>query len=124
LKSLPENLNSPFGKEGTVELFFDKGEPFMHKIDKIWRTKSENKPQVLQLVSSIEQSDTKTSIGLQAADFLAWSVNRYHTYGLNDKYSNFGGGFIGVSRCLATPLWGMCFDFKELKELSEYYQHG
>ncbi|MFC1871376.1 DUF3800 domain-containing protein [Chloroflexota bacterium] len=114
LRALPENSGMPFGKEGRVELFFDKGESFMHWIDKKWRSKPNNKLQCpLQLVSSISAVDARDVIGLQAADFLAWHTNRYYTHGLNEE----SGAFAGISRVFATPLFDRYCDYDYLKGL-------
>jgi hypothetical protein len=69
LMALPENHDMPFGKEGTVQLFFDKGESFMHKVDRIWRSKP-NKELIgpLQLVSSIRAFDMREVIGCMSSD--------------------------------------------------------
>ncbi len=112
LMALPENRNLPFGKEGTVELFFDKGESFMNKIFRIWGSKPNNKLiGKLGLVSSIGAADSRNVIGLQAADFLAWHTNRYYTHGLTDKT----GSFAGIMRVLAAPMYEYYYDYEQLK---------
>ncbi len=113
LRALPENRNLPFGKEGTVELFFDKNEPFMHKVNRVWTRRPRNKlGHLLRLVSHIESADSHDVPGLQAADFLAWSTNRYHTHGLSDRF----GAFAGVSRVLATPTYERYYDYKRFRK--------
>jgi hypothetical protein len=117
LMILPENHKLPLGKEGTVELFFDKGESFMHKIDRIWRSKPNHKLEgPLQLVSHIGPTDMRVVIGLQAADFLAWHTNRYYTHGLDEET----GAFAGITRILATPTFARYYDYEQLKRLQTY----
>jgi hypothetical protein len=114
LKALPENPSMPFGKEGTVELFFDKGESFMNKVDRVWRSKSHDKLEgPLQLVSNIASADMHKTIGLQAADFLAWHTNRCYTHGLSEA----SGAFAGVARVLSTPTYDRYCDYEYLKIL-------
>lgn len=114
LKALPENLDLPFGKEGRVQLFFDRGESFMRKVDKIWRSKPNGKLEgPLQLVSSIERANMRDVIGLQAADFLAWDTNRRYTHGFKEAT----GAFAGITRVLAAPLFELYCDYEYLKGL-------
>lgn len=114
LRALPENLDLPFGKEGTLELFFDKGESFLNKVDRIWRAKPRNKLEgPLQLVSGIGSLDMHDVIGLQAADFLAWQTNRYHTHSLNEGT----GAFAGITRVLAAPMFEYYYDHEKLMGL-------
>lgn len=114
LMALPENLDLPFGKEGTLELFFDKGEPFKNKVDRMWRGKPRGKLKgPLQLVSGIGSVDMRDVIGLQAADFLAWNTNRYYTRSLNERT----GAFAGVTRVLAAPMFEHYYDYEQLKGL-------
>jgi hypothetical protein len=114
LRALPENLALPLGKEGRVELFFDKGESFMHKVDRIWRSKPNNRLKgPLQLVSSIAAADMREVIGLQAADFLAWHTNRYYTHGFDEPTGAIAQGM----RLFSTPLFEYYCDYEYLKGL-------
>jgi hypothetical protein len=114
LMALPENLALPIRKEGQIELFFDKGEPFMHKVDRIWRSKPNHQLKgPLRLVSSIVTADMRQVIGLQAADFLAWHTNRYYTYGFDEPTGALAQGM----RLFATPLFGDYYDYEYLKGL-------
>lgn len=68
-----EDLHS---RRQSIELFFDRNEPFRHQIQRVWqarRWKHRTKP--LKLVHNIQGSDRHTP-PLQAADFLAWHANR------------------------------------------------
>ena len=110
LMALPETLDKPFGKDGRVELYFDKNESFMCKVDRIWRSKPSNKLQgPLRLVTSIDAADSRNFAGLQAADFLAWHTNRYYTHGLGLK-----GAFAAITRVFATPLFSDYYDYEHL----------
>lgn len=112
LMALPENLSLPFGKEGTIQLFFDKNEPFRHKVERTWRKKPRKKLEhPLRLVSSIEEADLRDVIGLQAADFLAWSTNRYYVHGLTER-----GAFAGIARVLASPVFERYYDYNKLQK--------
>lgn len=111
LMALPENLDKPFGKEGTVELYFDKGESFMHKIDRIWRSKPNNQLEgPFRLVSNIGKADATEVIGLQAADYLAWHTNRHYAQDLNEL------SFACMSH-LAAPTFTRYCDYDFLKGL-------
>jgi hypothetical protein len=48
----------------------------------------------LQLVNSIAATDSRYALPIQAADFLAWHMNRYHITGCNTPY--FRAFFAGV----------------------------
>ncbi len=78
---LPDNASRPFGKDGTVELFFDKTESFMKHVDRDWRLNRKSRHASWNMVSSVRPSDSKTVYGIQAADFLAWNVNRHFVTG-------------------------------------------
>ena len=113
LMGLSENRGLPFGKEGKMQLFFDHDEPSMHKINRVWKSKPHYRLKgPLQLVHGIETADMRETIGLQAADFLAWQTNRYYTHGFDEPT----GAFAGIVRVLACPAFGEYFDYEHLKE--------
>ncbi|MDO8750412.1 MAG: DUF3800 domain-containing protein [Dehalococcoidia bacterium] len=74
---LPTDNSRPFGKDGTAELFFDKNESFMKHVYKEWKRRGAKRDVNWGLISSVGAVDSKTVYGLQAADFLAWNINRY-----------------------------------------------
>ena len=78
---LPNNASRPFGKDGAVELYFDKSESFMKHVDRDWRLNRKGRHPSWNMVSSVRPSDSKSVYGIQAADFLAWNVNRYFVTG-------------------------------------------
>ena len=78
---LPNDDSQQLGKDGTVELFFDKNEAFMKHPYKAWTQKPSKKDVNWGLISSIEPVDSDAVYGVQAADFLAWIVNRHRTAG-------------------------------------------
>ncbi len=113
LMSMPKDSNLPFGKKGMVELFFDKNEAFMHKVDRVWRSKPNKQLQgPLRLVSTIAQLDSRQRAGLQAADLLAWSTNRYYTHGMSDPI----GSLASTLRVFAAPAFTEYYDYSKLKK--------
>lgn len=117
LRALTENLDLPFGKEGKIELFFDKGEQFMHMVDRVWRSKPKGKLKgPLQMVSSIKTADMHDVIGLQAADILAWQTNRCYTHGFNEAT-----GALAKIIWFAAPTYHRYCDYDHLKEILTKY---
>lgn len=80
LRRLPQDPQKPSGhRRGTLELFFDRDEPFQPEIESAWqealrRPKGTRGP--LSLISSIKAASMKETPALQAADFLVWHINR------------------------------------------------
>lgn len=109
LMTLPEDLGKPFGKAGTVELTFDRGEQFRHKINRMWTARAGIRPAVMDLVSLVTDGDMRQLPGLQAADLLAWHTNRYRREGF------LGAPESGVFRVFATPNHETYFDYEALK---------
>jgi hypothetical protein len=86
LMALPDDPSKPFGKSGTVELFFDKGERFMHKINRVWRSKPYHKLKGYhRLISAVAAVEARHVYGVQAADSLAWETLRSHATGDKNK---------------------------------------
>lgn len=72
-----------------ISLAFDKAEPFYPIVDRVWKYKKGRRIWWQSLVRSIEQvSDMKACPQIQAADLLAWLVNRYHTVGVDDQWGS------------------------------------
>jgi len=68
-------------KDHEVMLYFDRGEPFMKQINRVWlRQRRLRKPGWAQQTRNIIPVDSGT-YAIQAADFIAWSVNREQTHG-------------------------------------------
>lgn len=64
-------------KRQSIELFFDRNEPFRHHILRVWEAFSwHRRPKPLRLVSAIGVTDREASAAIQAADYLAWHTNR------------------------------------------------
>lgn len=67
------------GRERCILLHFDRGEKFMHTVNRVWQ-KFKKEPnagwprQVLDIVST----NAVSCYPIQAADILAWITNRYH----------------------------------------------
>lgn len=90
LRRLPQKPGKPNGQRvGEVELVFDRGEPFKRQIEDAWRKatdRSRGQRGPLSLISDILEADWRTTPGLQAADFLAWSLNRLQTRGCQQSW--------------------------------------
>lgn len=108
LKALPENKQKPYGKDGSVKLYFDKGESFMNPISKVWGAKTGSR--LLSLVDVISCLEMREEIGIQAADHLAWSTHRVYSSGPEDIL----GIMVGYSRFLATPNFEQYYDYQSL----------
>lgn len=80
----PQAPGEPEGHRcGTVELIFDQGERFKRQIELAWQralSRPRGKRGPLSLVSNVSEQDMKEAPGVQAADFLAWHVNRWQTH--------------------------------------------
>lgn len=75
LRLLPEDRNGRMGKSGSVEMYFDRGEKFMRTIYGPWQ-QHRRRSGSLRLIDKIASAKSEDSVGLQAADFLAWHTNR------------------------------------------------
>jgi len=105
---LPQNPDKPRGyRKGTVEMFFDRNEPFKAKVERAWNKAKKNKKGPLGLISAIGESDMRETPGLQAADYLAWHVNRWYTKGCVNS---------NLMAVLTTQGLGNRFDYKMLLE--------
>ena len=81
----------------------------MHKVDQIWRSKPRKQlDHPLQLVTHIGAADSGDIPGLQAADFLAWHVNRGHKTG--DPWPN-------MISLFAAPNHARYFDYDAMVEM-------
>lgn len=95
LMMLPDDSTKPLKKDGMLEVFFDRGERFLHVLQKEWERRKKNRhDDVVSLIAMIEPVDYREVVGVQAADFLAWHVNRYYVTGSVDA---------GVISRLAAP---------------------
>jgi hypothetical protein len=76
-------------KDRSLHLYFDKNEPFLHKINRVWLENKKRKeagwPRQIQGIVKI---NSQSEIGVQAADVIAWIFNRHYTIGDHeDMYS-------------------------------------
>jgi hypothetical protein len=67
-----------------ISLYFDRGEPFLHRIDRVWRSTEGQKAQRNRYgwpyqVASITVADWRDVYPLQAADLLAGIVYRHYS---------------------------------------------
>lgn len=81
LKRLPQADGEPEGHRfGSLELVFDRGERFKRQIELAWQSaiqRAVGQRGPLTLISAVREANAKETPGLQAADFLAWLVNRW-----------------------------------------------
>lgn len=75
LQMLPEDPTGIGGKRGSLHMYFDRNEKFMHKLNAPWLQRRKRRG-VLLLIDKIEAADSAAHPGLQAADYLAWLTNR------------------------------------------------
>jgi hypothetical protein len=84
LRRLPQAPGKAEGQRyGTVELIFDRGERFKRQIEIAWQRalkRPRGKRGPLSLVSNVCEEEMKKAPGVQAADFLAWHINRWQTH--------------------------------------------
>jgi hypothetical protein len=83
----PEILNL---QNDTIKYFFDRGEPFKQPFEDEWiretkRSEERGVWSVWNLIEQITPVDMKKVPGVQAADILAWSVNRDQTTAAGKK---------------------------------------
>jgi hypothetical protein len=73
---------SDHGKSDVVQLYFDRNEPFMHKVRRVFE-RDKRKPS--KCVGWIKQTDFIAPLeahktpGLQAADLIGWTTSRHYT---------------------------------------------
>jgi hypothetical protein len=60
-----------------LQVYFDRGEPFLRTIDRIWRSPSTERPAWAERVATIAPVDGERILPIQAADLLAWLSNRH-----------------------------------------------
>lgn len=104
LRMLPASDQSETGKSGTIELWFDQDEAFLHRINRAWERKRK-RPGIFKHFSSIRSGAMKESPGLQAADVLAWHTNRACVD--NDQFSL----FVAQTMC---PSFCFLLDYTEI----------
>lgn len=82
LGQLPDNPSAPLRKDGLLELFFDRDEPFRHPVQKEWEArKRDRSTDIMSRIVSIATVDHRDVLEIQAADLMAWSTNRHYTTG-------------------------------------------
>ncbi|MEZ5391839.1 MAG: hypothetical protein R2724_02945 [Bryobacterales bacterium] len=108
LRLLPENLESPLGKSGELEVLFDQNEEFLHKLNRVWRRR--RRQGVFSLIGDVRDADMRKAPGLQAADFAAWHWNRH----LRD-----GCSVAEMRAVFSAPGYRKYFDYEALRQ--KYY---
>lgn len=121
LMGLPDNPDKPSGKDGSLELYFDNNEPFLHEIEKLRKDIPREQLAIhpLGLISSMGKYDMRRVIGIQAADYLAWQTNRYHASNPQHDlgFADSKTVIAAISRVLATEGYSEYYDYKRLKQL-------
>jgi hypothetical protein len=98
-----------FSAEG-IKILFDHSEEFEPILRAAWHEEVTGaRTWWAKDVVSIEPVDMRESYPLQAADLLAWTANRYHTHGHNDR---FGRNFFHLAMANA-----QCFAYYDESEL-------
>ena len=79
-----------------IELVFDRNEGFIHWIHRVWTAPTKVRPNwakkrrsgdwLKARITSVKSADMETYRELQAADVVAWVVNRHHTHGDRDTW--------------------------------------
>jgi hypothetical protein len=90
-----------------VLLYFDKNEPFMHKINRVWQRKRKIANTLFSQIRTIEKADSRC-FPIQAADILAWIVN-HSDRGLEDA-------FLDISSVIAIRHSRLRYDYEKIVE--------
>ena len=111
LSRMPQDPNKPEGyRQGQLELYFDRNEPYRREIESAWRAakkRPRGKRGPLSMIADIDTAILEKDAGLQAADFLAWHVNRSYSRGAEG---------LGWRINLASPVAGARLDYARLME--------
>jgi hypothetical protein len=69
-----------------LALLFDRSEPYMNVVMQEWIKKRSPKTESVywNLISTVAPVEMALNPGVQAADMLAWSINRKKSHGVND----------------------------------------
>ena len=78
---LPGTHNSSHLPEKSVDLHFDRGEPFRAHASDAWNNKTLRMRSSFKAIRQISESAMKSTPGLQMADMLAWAHNREYGKG-------------------------------------------
>jgi hypothetical protein len=101
----------------SIDLFFDRGEPFRRQIQRVWDSRPWHRLAMpLRLVNSIRAVDRTSSAAIQAADYLAWHTNRDAVAGGDLKAR--------ASMWLATHCYPMAYDYDKLLETAALWRLG
>ena len=74
-----------------VEPFFGHEDQFFHKLRKLYRDAAEKDHELAYRMNIPNAKDGRTLYPLQAADLLAWTLNRCYNKGVNDKWGKLIG---------------------------------
>lgn len=90
-----------------IMLYFDRNEPFMHKINRVWERKRKIANTLFSQIRTIEKADSEY-LPIQAADILAWIVN-HSDRGIQNV-------FLDISSVIAIRHSRLRYDYDKLIE--------
>jgi hypothetical protein len=97
----------------SIALVFDRGEKFRRFVDRAWQPYPwHRRPLPMRLVHSVAQEDKESSAAIQAADFLAWHMNR-------DVASVDGDMAARMMAIFTTRCFTRHYDYAELLQTAE-----
>jgi hypothetical protein len=88
-----------------ILLYFDKNEPFMHKINRVWQRRRKIRNTFFRQIRTIKNVDSEY-YPIQAADILAWIMNHSHR-GIHDE-------FFELASVLAIRHFSECYDYDQI----------
>lgn len=104
------------GTSPLIEIVFDRDEPFLHTIYRVFTAPAKHRPDWARAVrdfpqrpriNSIRAGDTADFLELQAADVLAWVANRHHVTGDHEDWWGKLWGARGTDFVLCDYTWFM-----------------
>jgi hypothetical protein len=115
IRMLPEDHSQPFGKAGSLELFFDVNETFLHHVEQPWRECTRNPKRwpgcihhKMSIVAPVSQEFRPR--GIEAADWLVWHRNLFRVSSVE---------IANLDTILTAPDYDRLYTYKELREYVE-----
>jgi hypothetical protein len=66
----------------SLQLLFDQGEAFFHKINRVWQRRKKDRRTIFPLIDVLSPvADGKKVPAIQAADFIGWHARRFYSNG-------------------------------------------
>jgi len=88
-----------------ILLYFDRGEKFMHKINRVWQRRKRLRGTLFGQIRSIEPANAEY-YPIQAADILAWIVNHADRQIHNE--------FLDAASVIAIRRFSECYDYEKI----------